>query len=119
EHFRQSLRRQELGVPDRALIEQLAKEGGIASVTGPPGTVVFFDCNILHGSGGNITPLPRHNVFLVYNAVENRLVAPFGGTSPRPAFLAEREAVPLPHGALRAPSASRASRSDQRPQRSS
>jgi ectoine hydroxylase len=95
ENFKSSLRKQELGVPDRAAIETLARERGVASVTGPPGTVVFFDSNIVHGSSGNITPLPRHNVFLVYNEVGNRLVAPFAGTAPRPAFLAEREAVPL------------------------
>ncbi|TWT34880.1 hypothetical protein Enr8_22950 [Blastopirellula retiformator] len=27
----------------------------------------------------------------VYNSVENRLVEPFGGSAPRPSFLAERE----------------------------
>lgn len=94
-HFRQSLRRQEYGVPDRAALSQLAAEGGVASVTGPPGSVVFFDCNLMHGSGGNITPLPRHNVFLVYNSSANRLVEPFGGRPARPDFLAERKPVRL------------------------
>lgn len=91
DHFKQSLRQQEYGVPDRDALARLAAEGGIASCTGEPGTIVMFDCNLLHGSSANITPLPRHNVFLVYNSVANALVAPFGGTPPRPAFLAERE----------------------------
>jgi ectoine hydroxylase len=91
DHFRQSLRRQEYGVPDRAALTELVAAGDIASVTGPPGTVVFFDCNAMHGSGGNITPLPRHDVFLVFNHVANRLLEPYGGTPARPAFLAERE----------------------------
>lgn len=91
EHFRESLRHQRYGVPDRAALTELARRAPIESVTGPAGTVVFFDCNTMHGSAGNITPLPRHNVFLVFNSVANRLVAPFGGTPPRPVFLAERE----------------------------
>jgi ectoine hydroxylase len=95
DHFRQSLRRQEYGVPDREALSKLVHDGGIAAVTGPAGSVVFFDCNLMHGSGGNITPMPRHNVFLVYNSTENVLVEPFGGRSPRPLFLAEREPVQL------------------------
>lgn len=90
DHYKQSLRKQEYGVPDRAALTDLVRAGGLASVTGPPGTVVFFDCNMMHGSGGNITPLPRHNVFAVFNSVANRLVAPFGGKPPRPEFLATR-----------------------------
>jgi ectoine hydroxylase len=90
EHFRQSLRRQQYGVPDRAALTELVRRGGLASGTGPAGTVVFFDCNTMHGSAGNLTPWPRHNVFFVYNSTANRLVAPFGGTPPRPDFLAER-----------------------------
>lgn len=93
EHFKQSLRKQEYGVPDRDSLTRLASDHDIVSCIGEPGTVVMFDCNLMHGSGGNITPLPRHNVFLVYNSVDNQLVAPFGGTPPRPLFLAEREVV--------------------------
>jgi ectoine hydroxylase len=91
EHFRQSLRQQAYGVPDQAALTKLVAEGGLVSAVGPAGTAVFFDCNVMHGSTANMTPWPRHNVFLVYNSVENRLVAPFGGSVPRPTFLAERE----------------------------
>ena len=42
----------------------------------------------MHGSNGNITPFPRANAFLVYNAVSNRLEKPFGVEKPRPWFLA-------------------------------
>ena len=95
EHFKQSLRKQAYGVPDRESLTRLAADHEIVSCTGEPGTVVMFDCNMMHGSAGNITPLPRHNVFLVYNSVENQLVEPFGGTPPRPLFLAERDALAL------------------------
>ena len=95
EHYKQSLRAQEYGVPDRAALVELAGADGIAQALGPAGSVVLFDCNTMHGSTGNLSPYPRHNVFLVYNSVDNRLVTPFGGTPPRPGFLAEREPVAL------------------------
>ena len=91
DHFRQSLRRQEYGVPDDESLRELVIHSGIVSAPGPAGTGVFFDCNVMHGSNGNITPLARSNVFIVYNAISNRVQAPFGARTPRPAFLAERE----------------------------
>ena len=57
---------------------------------GDPGSVVFFDCNVMHGSPDNITPAPRTNAFFGYNAVDNALVEPFGGTAPRPNHIASR-----------------------------
>ena len=90
DHFRQSLRKQEYGVPDPDSLGALVDQGGIVTATGPAGTTVFFDCNVMHGSNGNITPAPRSNVFIVYNAVSNRVEAPFGAQKPRPEFLAER-----------------------------
>jgi len=97
DHFRQSLRKQEYGVPDPDSLRQLVDDGGIVTATGPAGTTVFFDCNVMHGSNGNITPAPRSNVFIVYNAVSNRVEAPFGAQKPRPDFLAERsDFTPVP-----------------------
>ncbi|PRQ09316.1 ectoine hydroxylase [Enhygromyxa salina] len=94
-HYKQSLVAQRYGVPDQQALTRLAEDGEIVEATGPAGTVVFFDCNTMHGSTGNLSPFPRHNVFLVYNSVENRLGAPYGGLPPRPEFLAEREPVSL------------------------
>ncbi|CAM8672411.1 MULTISPECIES: ectoine hydroxylase [Sphingobium] len=90
DHYRQSLKKQEYGVPDEDSLAELAHRHGIVAPTGKPGSVVIFDCNIMHGSNGNITPFPRANAFLVYNAVSNRLIAPFGVDRPRPAFIAAR-----------------------------
>ncbi|UFJ41185.1 ectoine hydroxylase [Brevibacillus humidisoli] len=90
-HFEQSLRKQEYGVPDDDNLSRLAKRNGIDAALGPAGTVVLFDCNIMHGSNGNITPMPRSNVFYVYNSVENKLVAPFSGQMPRPDYIATRD----------------------------
>lgn len=90
-NFQESLRRQEYGVPDPVSLRKLAEAGDIETATGAAGTVTFFDCNIMHGSNSNISPFPRSNVFIVYNSVENRVVAPFAAVQPRPDFLAERD----------------------------
>jgi ectoine hydroxylase len=90
DHYKKSLRKQEYGVPDPGSLQTLFEEGGIVAPTGPAGKLVLFDCNIMHGSNSNISPLPRSNLFLVYNSVSNRLVEPFGGKPPRPEFVATR-----------------------------
>jgi ectoine hydroxylase len=95
EHYRTSLRRQEVGVPPRDAIRALADDRGITAALGPAGAVVLFDSNTLHASGGNLSPAPRTNLFLVYNSVDNPLEAPASGVPPRPEFIAERHPVPL------------------------
>ncbi len=89
-HFEQSLKKQQYGVPNRAALETCVNRGGIVAPKGPPGSATFFDCNTMHGSAGNLSPSPRINLFIVYNSVQNKLQTPFGGTQPRPDFLAHR-----------------------------
>ncbi len=91
DHYKQSLKEQYFGTPDDKVLTDLISQCGIYSVTGPPGSVLFFDCNLMHGSSSNITPHPRSNAFFVFNAVSNRLVQPFGATVPRPEFIAHRQ----------------------------
>jgi ectoine hydroxylase len=91
DHYRQSLVEQQYGTPDRATLESLARRRGIKAPTGGAGSALLFDCNLMHGSNGNITPFPRTNLFVVYNAVSNRLQVPFEGVAPRPEFVAARE----------------------------
>lgn len=85
-----SLRKQEIGVPSHDALFSLAERHGIDYASGPAGTLIFFDSNTMHGSNGNITPFPRSNAFFVFNAMSNRLEAPFAAPAPRPAFLANR-----------------------------
>jgi ectoine hydroxylase len=94
-HFEQSLKKQEYGVPSRDAMVQLVERGGIIAPKGPPGSALFFECNLMHGSGGNLSPYPRTNLFLVYNSVDNGLTDPFAATPPRPEFLGERTVVPV------------------------
>ena len=96
DHYQQSLRAQEYGVPSDEALTRLVAEGGIAPVTGQPGSAVMFDCNAMHGSNGNITPFARRNVFLVYNSVENALVEPFAAPGRAgPEFIASRDFTPI------------------------
>lgn len=91
DHYKDSLKRQELGVPDDDSLSKLVLDFGIVAPTGPAGSVTFFECNTMHGSNSNITPMPRSNIFIVYNSVHNKPLAPYCGLSPRPNFIAERQ----------------------------
>lgn len=90
DHYKQSLKKQEYGVPDPASLRFLVDRGGIRAPKGPAGSVVFFDCNTMHGSNSNISPYARSNLFFVYNSVENALGVPRFGLAPRPEFIATR-----------------------------
>jgi ectoine hydroxylase len=94
-HFRESLKKQEYGVPEDDLLAQLAARNGIVSAVAGPGSVIIFDCNTMHGSSSNITPDPRSNAFFVYNAISNRVVQPFCDQSPRPEYIAAREHIEM------------------------
>lgn len=84
-----SLKQQDFGTPDPVSL-LLVQQGGIQSMTGKAGSVVFFDCNTMQGSNSNISPWPRANVFTVYNSVDNALGAPRHGLAPRPEHIAAR-----------------------------
>lgn len=91
-HYQQSLRKQVYGTPDPDSLNWLIEKcGPIEMPTGPAGSLLIFDCNIMHGSNSNISPFPRSNIFLVYNSVENRLKDPYSGLPPRPDYIAARD----------------------------
>ncbi|SNR55938.1 ectoine hydroxylase [Haloechinothrix alba] len=95
DHYRDSLREQEIGVPSKREITKLAAEYGIEQFTGQAGSALWFDSNLMHGSGNNITPYPRSNIFIVFNSVTNALVEPFAAAESRPNFIANRDFTPL------------------------
>lgn len=74
------------------VIEDLARANGLVSPKGPAGSVLMFHPNILHSSAANISPFRRAMLMFVYNAVGNR---PHPVAEPRPAFLADPEAIAL------------------------
>jgi ectoine hydroxylase len=61
---------------DNATVEKLVAEGGIVQPVGKPGSMLMFHGNLVHGSAGNITPLPRRIVYLTLNAVSNHIRKP-------------------------------------------
>ena len=90
-----SLRVQEVGVPDDDSLTTLYERCGIEQCTGPAGSVTFFDCNLMHASSSNVSPLPRRNLFLVFNSVENSLEEPFSAPQRRPEHIAARTFTPV------------------------
>lgn len=95
ENYKQSLRAQKIGTPDRDTLRAMAHEYGIEQFTGSAGSALVFDCNVMHGSGNNITPFPRSNIFMVFNSVQNTLVEPYAAATPRPSFVASRDFTPI------------------------
>lgn len=93
DHFKASLKKQEYGVPEDDILALLSERHGLVGVIAKPGSVIIFDCNVMHGSNSNITPDPRSNVFFVYNALGNRVVEPFCKKPPRPEFISTRRHV--------------------------
>ena len=93
QHHKQSLKKQEYGVPSQEHLTQLVDEGGLVTVEAKAGSVIFFDCNTMHGSANNISPWARSNLFMVFNSVDNALQSPKYGLEPRPDFLGYRGAI--------------------------
>ncbi|WP_333619849.1 phytanoyl-CoA dioxygenase family protein [Dietzia sp.] len=95
ENHQKSLVAQESGVPSHADMTELVAECDIDQFTGSAGDGLWFDSNIVHGSGSNITPYQRSNIFLVFNSVENAPERPFDGTERRPEYIASTRVDPL------------------------
>ncbi|MFB0618955.1 ectoine hydroxylase [Streptomyces sp. AGS-58] len=95
DNYKQSLRMQDAGTPSDEALTALAGEHGIRLFTGAAGSATWFDCNCMHGSGDNITPFPRSNVFIVFNSVENTAVEPFAAPVRRPEFIGARDFTPV------------------------
>lgn len=91
QNWKDSLKAQRIGVPDKESLQRLATNGGIQAPKGPAGSLMLFECNTLHASNKNLSPWPRSNLFFVYNSVENTLHEPYCGQPPRPEFLATRQ----------------------------
>jgi len=68
----------------------LARTHGLVAPKGQRGTIIFFDCNTVHASPANISPMQRRILFVTYNSVNN---APRNNI--RPTFLVNRNVSPL------------------------
>ncbi|MEV5875110.1 ectoine hydroxylase [Streptomyces sp. NPDC052101] len=95
DNYKKSLQMQDAGTPSDEALTALASEHGIRLFTGKAGSATWFDCNCMHGSGDNITPFPRSNVFIVFNSVDNAAVEPFAAPVRRPEFIGARDFTPV------------------------
>jgi ectoine hydroxylase len=95
DNYKKSLQMQDAGTPSDEALTSLADEHGIKLFTGRAGSATWFDCNCMHGSGDNITPYPRSNVFIVFNSVENQALEPFAAPVRRPEFIGARDFTPV------------------------
>jgi ectoine hydroxylase len=75
---------------DPRKVTALAARHGILAPKGERGTVLFFDCNVVHASPGNISPLERRILFITYNSVTN-----IPRNARRPGFLVNRNVSAL------------------------
>ncbi|GAA3738812.1 ectoine hydroxylase [Streptomyces tremellae] len=95
DNYKRSLQMQDAGTPSDEALTKMADAHGIKLFTGRAGSATWFDCNCMHGSGDNITPYARSNVFIVFNSVENTAVDPFAAPVPRPDFIGARDFTPV------------------------
>ncbi|MET9293012.1 ectoine hydroxylase [Streptomyces sp. NPDC003077] len=95
DNYKKSLQMQDAGTPSDEALTELADRHGIRLFTGKPGSATWFDCNAMHGSGDNITPYPRSNVFIVFNSVENAAVEPYAAPVRRPEYIGARDFTPV------------------------
>jgi ectoine hydroxylase-related dioxygenase (phytanoyl-CoA dioxygenase family) len=78
---------------DRAVVARLANQHGIRAPKGPAGSVLFFHCNVLHGSPSNLSPFDRSVAIITYNSTANVPVP--NGRPIRPEFLCARNFDPI------------------------
>ena len=59
---------------DKNTLNKIATEYKIEPILGKAGSVLFMNCNLVHGSANNISPWKRTIIYIVYNAVSNLCV---------------------------------------------
>lgn len=82
-------------VPKETMLAIMKDSPEPVAITGKPGTVVFFDCNILHASGHNLSRHDRWAIYVVYNPVANACAEV---PNPRPEYVRSTQTRPLVEG---------------------
>lgn len=82
--------------PKDKLLQIMARSPEPVGIRGRPRTVVFFDCNLLHVSGHNLSRNNRWASYFVYNPVANRSR---DVPNPRPDYVRSTHFAPLVMGA--------------------
>jgi len=71
-------------------MSELIHKHGLETITGPAGSIVFMNMQVVHGSTVNITPLKRVILYLNVCTTDNQ-----GTTFARPEYLAARDFNPI------------------------
>ena len=71
----------------KSVLKEKVRETEIRQITGKPGDVLFFDCNLVHGSNHNLSPIPRKSLIIAYNDIDN---TPRSVENPRPDWVVSR-----------------------------
>ena len=79
------------GTPSHDSVQKYAEKHGVHQCTGPAGSVILFDSNLLHGSASNLTPFPRENAFYAYTACSNAIEDAVYSAKGRPEYLSTRD----------------------------
>ncbi|MDR5798410.1 phytanoyl-CoA dioxygenase family protein [Caballeronia sp. LZ008] len=82
-------------VPKPTMLDILSSHPKAVPIIGRPGTVVFFDANIVHASGHNLSGDDRWQAYIVYNQVKNK---PEEVEQPRPDYVRSTNFAPLEAG---------------------
>ena len=69
------------------MLKEKVRETEIRQITGQPGDVLFFDCNLVHISNHNLSPIPRKSLIIAYNDIDNK---PRSVENPRPDWVVSR-----------------------------
>lgn len=77
---------------DRDVVSGLVRKCGITSTKGPRGSLLLFDCNLVHASSANMSPFDRALALITYNSTTN---APAQSKQQRPEFLVSRDSTPI------------------------
>ena len=70
----------------------IAEHGEPVPIIGKPGSLVVFDCNLLHASGHNLSAQDRWQAYFCFHKVANR---PVDVENPRPDYVRSRNWTPL------------------------
>jgi len=79
---------------DKETVAELISIHGITAPKGPPGSVLFFHGNMIHGSPNNMSPFDRVVVIITLNSVDN-IPIPVSDKERRPEFLSARNVNPV------------------------
>jgi hypothetical protein len=78
---------------EQSTVGTLAARFGMIAPKGPAGSVLFFHCNLFHGSPNNMSPFDRAVAIVTFNSTEN--VPVLKDRPARPDFLCAREFSPV------------------------